>query len=479
MVCINRQLQFIMVDVMTEYICPVAKPTSCYWKKIWKGLNVMRKNWQFCDVILTSSDNRHFMAHRAMLVASSTTFMNYFSSVDIKNRIDSNSKPNLYFPEVPSDVLQVVLDFIYGITPTSPLELLKLCAGSKYFGIDEAYDYSMKYFSSNKYFLKDNDPKNPSFSSINIQAPVEHQLKDLAMAINAPAIDVSQVQAVIPECASLKNSYNLQQRVLSQDFSVSSDGRMSGMAELSLTDLALGNECPHLKKLVDGASSNGLSFDMDLSERLDLKEEKGLNEIDSIATSKNNVVVTELSNYLDRETSGVAQQKQNCSALKVNLTRLEASSDPSHGGLIANEEVGNNLFALPLESPITNNLGENIIDDVRTNDPMNSSYSDILSEDLMNHSSIGGDIAETSFDSFTDESEPYSHVLFEGFNAISGDLQDVYRHSTCDLPAILTDQTKSSNMRLGLGLCSQKLLYSVVCFCSKFTFLCKARPGED
>ena len=436
-----------MVDVMTEYICPVAKPTSCYWKKIWKGLNVMRQNWQFCDVILTSSDNRHFMAHRAMLVASSVTFMNYFSSVDVKNRIDSDSKPNLYFPEVPSDVLQVVLDFIYGITPASSLEMLKLCAGSKYFGIEEAYEYSMKYFSSNKYFFKNNDPKHPSFSSINIQAPVEKQLKDLAMAVDAPAIDISQVQTILPDCAPPpKNPCNFQ-GILSPDFtdSDSSDGRASGMAELSLTDLALGNECPHLKKLVDGASSNELSFDMDLSERLDLKEEEGLNEID-IITGKNNVDVTELSDYLDSETGvGVAQQKQNCPVLNLNgLTHLESSSGPSHGGLIANEEV-DNIFALPLESPTNNNLDENIIDNVST---MNSSYSDVLNEDLGNRSRIGGDIAETSFDSFTDESEPYSHVLFEGIDTPSGDLQNIYQHSTCDLPTSLTNLTKCSNMRL-------------------------------
>ena len=121
---------------------------TCYWKEMWEKLNAMRQMWQLCDVTLFSEDNIMYMAHSPVLAASSEVFHNYFVK-RIPTIIDELADRKLMLHGVRGDVLQVVLDFIYGVTPPTVEEFEKLKIGADALAIHGAYTYCGEKFYKN------------------------------------------------------------------------------------------------------------------------------------------------------------------------------------------------------------------------------------------------------------------------------------------------------------------------------------------
>ena len=112
---------------------------------MWEKLNLMRQMWQLCDVTLFSDDNIMFMAHSPVLAASSEVFHNYFVK-RVPTIIDELADRKLMLHGVRGDVLQVVLDFIYGVTPPTIEEFEKLKIGADALAIHGAYTYCGEKF---------------------------------------------------------------------------------------------------------------------------------------------------------------------------------------------------------------------------------------------------------------------------------------------------------------------------------------------
>ena len=130
--------------------CPVVRSdATCYWKDMWQKLNRMRQMWQLCDVTLCSADNQMYMAHSPVLAASSERLQSYF--VDRRctaegTRAAAPAIDRFTLPvDVPADVLQVTLDFIYGVTPTTRDAFEKLRLGASRLRIKGADEYCRRH----------------------------------------------------------------------------------------------------------------------------------------------------------------------------------------------------------------------------------------------------------------------------------------------------------------------------------------------
>ena len=115
---------------------------------MWEKLNLMRQMWQLCDVTLFSDDNIMFMAHSPVLAASSDVFHDYFVK-RVPTIVDELADRKLMLHGVRGDVLQVVLDFIYGVTPPTVEEFEKLKVGADALAIHGAYTYCGEKFYKN------------------------------------------------------------------------------------------------------------------------------------------------------------------------------------------------------------------------------------------------------------------------------------------------------------------------------------------
>lgn len=125
-------------DTETGQAFPVM--AACYWKEMWKKLNMMRELWQLCDIEIFSSDEHMFMAHSPVLAASSEIFHAFLVNKD-RSVITEKGDHQLYLSEVPSDILQITLDFIYGNMPATLEAFEKLEKGAKMLGIKGAMSF--------------------------------------------------------------------------------------------------------------------------------------------------------------------------------------------------------------------------------------------------------------------------------------------------------------------------------------------------
>lgn len=107
---------------------------------MWQKLDRMRQQWQLCDVSLVTVDNRMFMAHSPVLAASSNTLHDILIRQNQTGTGEETQK-KVFLKTVTSDVLEVTLNFIYGITPLSRLAFERLQVGAKELGIMGAYEY--------------------------------------------------------------------------------------------------------------------------------------------------------------------------------------------------------------------------------------------------------------------------------------------------------------------------------------------------
>lgn len=89
-----------------------------------------------------------YMAHSPVLAASSEVFHNFFVK-RIPTFIDELADRKLMLHGVRGDVLQVVLDFIYGVTPPTIEEFEKLKIGADALAIHGAYTYCGEKFYKN------------------------------------------------------------------------------------------------------------------------------------------------------------------------------------------------------------------------------------------------------------------------------------------------------------------------------------------
>lgn len=116
------------------------RDSACYWKDMWQKLNNMRHLWQLCDITIFSDDNSMFMAHSPVLAASSEQFHAHFIGIS-SSVIEEKSANNVYVKGLASDVLQVTLDFIYGILPSTVADFEKLQQGTEKLGVVGAMSF--------------------------------------------------------------------------------------------------------------------------------------------------------------------------------------------------------------------------------------------------------------------------------------------------------------------------------------------------
>lgn len=107
---------------------------------MWQKLDRMRQLWQLCDVSLVTADERMFMAHSPVLAASSNTLHDMLIRQN-QSATNEETQKKVFLKNVNSDVLEVTLNFIYGITPLNRMAFEMLQVGAKELGIMGAYEY--------------------------------------------------------------------------------------------------------------------------------------------------------------------------------------------------------------------------------------------------------------------------------------------------------------------------------------------------
>lgn len=123
-----------------DIACPVVRSdVSCYWKDMWRRLDAMRHLRELCDVSLFTDDGLMFMAHSAVLAASSDVLRQLLIAAQASSYGEGCSAVQV--SNVTHDVLRVTLDFIYGKTPTSRIDFERLQAGAARLGLPGAYEY--------------------------------------------------------------------------------------------------------------------------------------------------------------------------------------------------------------------------------------------------------------------------------------------------------------------------------------------------
>ena len=116
---------------------PKEAASACYWKDVWKKLYLMRQSSSLCDVTLRSDDGTNICAHSIILASGSSVFHAHLLERKA-TFLEQTHLSTILLRGVTADVLQVTLDFIYGITPETIADFKKLRIGAEKLGIDGA-----------------------------------------------------------------------------------------------------------------------------------------------------------------------------------------------------------------------------------------------------------------------------------------------------------------------------------------------------
>jgi len=122
--------------VTSVQVC-ITPGCQCQFNKRWQLLNELRLKQELCDVTLVSSNGHEFRAHSVVLASSSSMFHDTIQQLRNKSMVPGPHRLNI--EGLTSDILEVVLDFIYGVSPATSEGMYKLKIGSDSLGLHTSF----------------------------------------------------------------------------------------------------------------------------------------------------------------------------------------------------------------------------------------------------------------------------------------------------------------------------------------------------